>query len=75
MQVKCPRCGRQTEYVPTNKFRPFCSERCQTIDLGAWADEQYRVPVHDPNSIQIEGDADEGKGPSSGDRKPPRNMD
>ncbi len=23
----------------------FCSERCKLIDLGAWADEKYRVPV------------------------------
>lgn len=25
-------------------YRPFCSERCKQIDLGAWADEQYKVP-------------------------------
>jgi endogenous inhibitor of DNA gyrase (YacG/DUF329 family) len=22
---------------------PFCSERCQTIDLGRWLGERYRV--------------------------------
>ncbi len=27
-----------------NRFRPFCSERCQMIDLGTWANEEYRVP-------------------------------
>jgi hypothetical protein len=26
-----------------NKWRPFCSERCRTIDLGNWAAERYRV--------------------------------
>jgi endogenous inhibitor of DNA gyrase (YacG/DUF329 family) len=26
-------------------WRPFCSERCKLIDLGAWAAERYRVPV------------------------------
>jgi endogenous inhibitor of DNA gyrase (YacG/DUF329 family) len=26
-------------------FRPFCSERCKMIDLGAWASEEYRVAV------------------------------
>ena len=26
-------------------FRPFCSERCKMIDLGAWATESYRMPV------------------------------
>jgi len=28
-----------------NPYRPFCSERCKLIDLGAWASEAYRVPV------------------------------
>jgi hypothetical protein len=28
-----------------NKWRPFCSERCRMIDLGAWASESYRVPT------------------------------
>ena len=26
-------------------WRPFCSERCKTIDLGDWASERYRVPT------------------------------
>ncbi|MGE3273831.1 MAG: DNA gyrase inhibitor YacG [Vicinamibacterales bacterium] len=26
------------------RWRPFCSRRCQTADLGRWADEAYRVP-------------------------------
>jgi uncharacterized protein len=42
-QVPCPRCGRRTLYSPENKWRPFCSERCKMIDLGAWAAEKYRV--------------------------------
>ena len=25
-------------------FRPFCSKRCQLIDLGEWADEEKRIP-------------------------------
>jgi hypothetical protein len=24
--------------------RPFCSERCRLIDLGAWLAEQHRIP-------------------------------
>jgi len=43
--VPCPRCGAQAPYAPENRWRPFCSERCRTIDLGAWASEAYRVPV------------------------------
>lgn len=42
--VACPRCGQQAAYSPENLWRPFCSERCKMIDLGAWASESYRVP-------------------------------
>lgn len=43
--VKCPVCGKAALYEDANPSRPFCSERCRTIDLGAWAAERYRVPV------------------------------
>jgi endogenous inhibitor of DNA gyrase (YacG/DUF329 family) len=43
--VICPRCGNTVEWSPQNRWRPFCSERCRLIDLGAWATERYRVPV------------------------------
>ena len=44
MKVKCPHCGREEEYEG-NEFRPFCSERCKLLDLGAWADEDYKLPT------------------------------
>ena len=44
-EIKCPRCGTKTVYSSSNTHRPFCSERCQLIDLGAWATEKYRVPT------------------------------
>lgn len=43
----CPHCKKPAGW-DGNKFRPFCSERCKLIDLGAWATEQYRVPI-DPS--------------------------
>jgi endogenous inhibitor of DNA gyrase (YacG/DUF329 family) len=43
-QVKCPICGKQVEYEG-NEYRPFCSERCKMLDLGAWIDEEYKLPV------------------------------
>jgi len=46
-KVKCPQCGRLTIYSLENKFRPFCSERCRLLDLGAWAEESYRVPTQE----------------------------
>jgi uncharacterized protein len=41
--VRCPGCGGESVYAPSNPFRPFCSERCRLADLGAWASEGYRV--------------------------------
>lgn len=45
--VKCPKCKKEIEYSLQNVNRPFCSERCKLIDLGAWAEERYTVPVED----------------------------
>ena len=42
--VECPACGTKCAFEPSNPWRPFCSERCRTSDLGAWATESYRVP-------------------------------
>ena len=43
--VACPSCGKPALFSPANPFRPFCSERCRTNDLGAWATESYRIPA------------------------------
>ncbi len=42
--VDCPTCGGASVYAPSNVFRPFCSERCKQIDLGAWASERFTLP-------------------------------
>lgn len=42
--VICPTCGKATPYSPDNPWRPFCSQRCKMIDLGQWANEEYRIP-------------------------------
>jgi len=41
--VTCPTCGKEHQWDSTNRFRPFCCERCKMIDLGKWANEEYRV--------------------------------
>jgi len=46
--VACPRCGTRRPWDPGNPFRPFCSERCKLIDLGAWSTGQYRIPDSTP---------------------------
>ena len=45
--VNCPQCGKPVAWDIANRFRPFCSERCRVIDLGAWATESYRIPMQD----------------------------
>ena len=42
--VLCPRCKTPAVYGPDNPHRPFCSERCQLIDLGVWATGGYAIP-------------------------------
>lgn len=44
MMRRCPLCRRETTWED-NPWKPFCSERCQIIDLGNWATEGYRFPL------------------------------
>jgi len=41
--MTCPICKKPADLSPRNNFRPFCSERCQMIDLGTWASGDYKV--------------------------------
>lgn len=41
---RCPTCRQPVDWEQS-EYRPFCSERCQMIDLGRWASEEYRVPL------------------------------
>jgi len=38
---KCPICGKPA----SERHRPFCSQRCATIDLARWITGDYRVPT------------------------------
>lgn len=42
--VACPICRKSTTFSPENPYRPFCSERCRIIDLGAWASGDRYIP-------------------------------
>lgn len=43
LHVACPSCGKTVAWREASTHRPFCSERCKLIDLGAWADESHRI--------------------------------
>jgi uncharacterized protein len=42
--VQCPTCGRSVVWSDKSPWRPFCSERCKLMDLGAWASERHSIP-------------------------------
>jgi len=42
-------------------FRPFCSERCRLVDLGAWLTEQRAIP--DDSAAAQEGADPEDRPP------------
>jgi uncharacterized protein len=48
--MSCSTCGRRF-FLDETPTPPFCSERCQLIDLGRWLDESIGVP--------FEGDAED----------------
>lgn len=40
---QCPQCSQQVTWPDTVTY-PFCSELCRLIDLGMWAEGNYRLP-------------------------------
>lgn len=60
----CPQCRQPTELAASNRFRPFCSERCKLLDLGEWFAEKHAIPVVEPDS----GEEDAALPPQPRDR-------
>jgi endogenous inhibitor of DNA gyrase (YacG/DUF329 family) len=50
IKSKCPACKKVTVYSAANPYRPFCSERCKLIDLGAWLDGAYSIAAEEDES-------------------------
>jgi hypothetical protein len=44
VRLSCPTCQREIAWSDEYPYRPFCSERCRLIDLGAWLSEQRAIP-------------------------------
>ena len=42
---KCRGCGQKLtgKAKESSPWYPFCSERCQLVDLGQWFDQKYRL--------------------------------
>jgi endogenous inhibitor of DNA gyrase (YacG/DUF329 family) len=53
---KCPICGKPA----TQANYPFCSPRCQDIDLNRWLSDAYRSPTtEEPEVIPDRSEEDE----------------
>ncbi|WP_445494519.1 DNA gyrase inhibitor YacG [Photorhabdus sp. SF281] len=50
LTIECPTCGKSVVWGEVNPYRPFCSKRCQLIDLGEWANEDKRIPNQSEDS-------------------------
>ena len=47
----CPTCGKP----PVQRYRPFCSARCQQVDLGRWFQGTYRIETDEPPEEESRG--------------------
>ena len=59
----CVLCGEPCRQGIDNPQFPFCSMRCQLVDLGRWLDGDYRIPgdLGDPGDLDSDpGDDDAG---------------
>ena len=59
MESKCPQCGKPASTESDNKTRPFCSERCRLLDLGAWMNGNYAIPGEPVFNPTLPGDDDD----------------
>jgi len=57
MRFRCPICKAAVEREA--KAFPFCSERCQVLDLASWSDGSYAIPAEP--AMQIESSAEESE--------------
>lgn len=55
-RINCPTCQKIVEWKEENVFRPFCSQKCQLIDFGDWANEKNAIPVaNGPEDFRVDG--------------------
>ena len=61
-RLPCPTCTREVVWNEQFPWRPFCSERCKLVDLGAWFANARGIPGES---------VDETPGESSPEADPP----
>ena len=60
LKIKCPSCRKEIPWEG-NPHRPFCSDRCRLIDLGAWTQERYRIAGEEFEQRDDDDDDEEKK--------------
>jgi endogenous inhibitor of DNA gyrase (YacG/DUF329 family) len=64
--MRCPTCEKEFDPALSNA-KPFCSDRCRSIDLGRWLDESYSLPVVPDPEADERPEADAADASSNGD--------
>jgi hypothetical protein len=56
-RIRCPVCKKAGDWF-AGKYGPFCSRRCQLIDLGKWLGEEHVTsePLRPEHSNQTVAD-------------------
>ncbi len=54
--IRCPICGKPS----AAPFDPFCSARCQDVDLNRWLSGVYRIPEAESETVPTDP-ADDGE--------------
>lgn len=60
--MQCPICEAPTPPRAENPAYPFCSSRCQLVDLGRWLDGDYRIPGEPVDDVPAPSDDMYGDG-------------
>lgn len=53
-RVRCPTCQREVVWAAESKWRPFCSERCRMVDLGAWFAGERSIAGEDASAPETQ---------------------
>ncbi len=55
-RVRCPTCQRELTWSDEFPWRPFCSERCRMVDLGAWFAEGRAITGDPEDALKKDED-------------------
>lgn len=55
-RLPCPTCKRAIVWSEEFPWRPFCSERCKLVDLGAWLSEAHAIPGEPSDAAPVPGE-------------------